>query len=111
MIEVLVLTDRNGHIREITFKGHAGMAGVGKDIVCAAYSTLAQYVANTLVNIYRSKRVDIELEEGFFRLVVKDLQLDDVERVIIKGLVSAAEGIALQYRPYVRLRKEVRVKW
>ncbi len=111
MIDIRVLTDRNGHIREVTFKGHAGMSGTGKDIVCAAYSTLAQYVANTLLNIYRSKKVEIQLEEGYFRLFLKDLELDNVEKVIIKGLIEAAEGISLRYRPYVRFRKEVRVKW
>lgn len=111
MINILILTDRNGHVREITFKGHAGMAQTGRDIVCAAYSALAQYVANTLMNIYKSKRVDVKLEEGYFRLFVKDLKLDPVEKTIIKGLIDAAEGIALRYRPYVRFRKEVRVKW
>ena len=111
MIEILVLSDRNGHIRDITIKGHAGQAEAGRDIVCAAYSAIAQYVANTLVNIYKSKRVEIELEEGYFHLFVKDIKLDEVEKTIIKGLIAAAEGIALQYRPYVRFRKEVRVKW
>lgn len=105
------MSDRNGHIRQITFEGHAGMAESGRDIVCAAFSAIANYAADMLVNIYKTKKIEVELKEGYFNVLVKDIHLDDVEKTIVKGLVSAAEGIGMRYRPFVRIRKEVRVKW
>ena len=111
MIEVRILSDRNGHLRQIVFEGHAGMAESGRDIVCAAFSAIANYAADMLVNIHKTKRIEVDLKEGYFSALVKDIHLDEVEKTIVKGLVSAAEGIGMRYRPFVRIRKEVRVKW
>lgn len=42
MIHIQVWRDTAGHARRLLVKGHAGYAGHGQDIVCAAVSAIAQ---------------------------------------------------------------------
>ena len=50
MVKVIIFTNR-GILRGFSISGHAGSAAAGKDIVCAAVSSAAYLVANTITEV------------------------------------------------------------
>lgn len=50
MVKVIILTSE-GILRGFDISGHAGTATAGKDIVCAAVSSAAYLVANTITEV------------------------------------------------------------
>jgi uncharacterized protein YsxB (DUF464 family) len=51
MIEVGIYTNSLGELLGFCIKGHAGMANIGQDIVCAAVSSAAYMAANTITDV------------------------------------------------------------
>jgi hypothetical protein len=89
-------------------KGHADYDITGQDIVCAAVSTLAQ----TLVNSLEAQGVDPTYsvdEDGYLDCIVPKVPeiLDDiVTQTIFKTIKVGIEGISEAYGEYVRLFEE-----
>ena len=73
MIKV-VLNEKDGEI-SLTVKGHAGMADVGKDIVCASASILAYTVGQTVKWMSESNLLTeapiVSIENGNAQIVCK----------------------------------------
>ncbi len=51
MIQIKILNSCDGEIHGFTISGHSGYDEIGKDIVCAAVSSAAYMVANTLTDV------------------------------------------------------------
>ncbi len=74
--EFFILND--GKIKGFDISGHSGYAESGKDIVCAAVSSAAYMVANTITEVLNAQ-ADVAVEEsaGYMRLLVHDKYLSD----------------------------------
>lgn len=75
MINVNIETLPSGEIIGFDISGHSGYADNGSDIVCAAVSSVAYMVANTLTDVMNVK-VDLYVnQDGLMRLKIEDRDL------------------------------------
>ena len=94
MIEVRVRENR------ILISGHANYAELGKDIVCAGVSTLAQSLIGSIENL-TSDKIEVEITPGWIDLRYKDLS--DESKVLIDSFFIGITMIADEYPEYVRI--------
>ena len=73
MIRIQFLTQPEGALQGFFMEGHAECGEPGQDIVCAAVSSAAYLVANTLTEICRVTPLSLRVGEGemFFRIEPK----------------------------------------
>lgn len=90
------------HPGGITVKGHAGCAEPGKDIVCAAVSTLAQTLAVSLEKLTPDS-VGYDLEPG--HMEIYHGTLSDRGKYLIKSFFIGVKMVAEQYPDYVRIEE------
>ena len=108
MISV-VITKHNNEYIGFTLDGHAGYADFGKDIVCAAVSTL---VINTINSIERftddAFSTEFHEERGFISTNFSET-LSDKAKLLIDSMLLGLDEIQKQYGDeYISLQyKEV----
>ena len=75
--------------------GHSGHGSYGSDIVCAAVSSCAYMVANTLTDVI-GVPADIQVRDGYMKLTVA---AKDSRRIadIMKGFEIHAKALAEEY--------------
>ena len=64
MIRIQFLTQPEGALQGFFMEGHAECGEAGQDIVCAAVSSAAYLVANTLTEICRVTPLSLRVGEG-----------------------------------------------
>ena len=103
MITVTVRRAPSGCIRSFTVKGHAGYAGEGQDIVCAAVTALAQ---TAVLGLRRVARVEPEVavEEGFLECRLPSGAVNDSAEAILETVVIGLVDIEKDYPAHVRMR-------
>lgn len=85
----------------ITAEGHADYAEYGKDIICAAVSTLAQSFIASIEELTETE-VEYKLEPGHIHIKHKDL--DEAGELLKRSFYIAVNMISKQYGDYVHLR-------
>ena len=84
MINVKFFHSENGAPLGFSFKGHAGYAAHGSDIVCAAISSVAYMTANTIIEIMKVE-ADVEVkEDGEMTLRVPEESAEKTKEILIK---------------------------
>lgn len=83
-------------------EGHAGWGQEGTDIVCAAVSSAAYLVVNTVTEILAVTPLSLRVDEGelFFRLGAKD---ESVCRTLLLGLKLHLEQLEEQYPEHIQV--------
>ena len=107
-VEISILND---HYRDAKITGHAYSDEPGKDLVCAAVSTLAQTLVNAVESIggISEKSMNLKMEHGLLEMRLNKTDLNDVVDIIFKTFRVGIEGIESTYPKYVKLKiKEVR---
>lgn len=96
MIRIQFLTQPEGALQGFLMDGHAECGEAGQDIVCAAVSSAAYLVANTLTEICRVTPLSLRVGEGemFFRIEPKD---EPLCRDLLQGLKLHLQGLEEQY--------------
>ena len=96
MIRIQFLTQPEGALQGFFVEGHAECGEPGQDIVCAAVSSAAYLVANTLTEICRVTPLSLRVGEGemFFRIEPKD---EPLCRDLLQGLKLHLQGLEEQY--------------
>lgn len=96
MIRIQFLTRPEGGLEGFIMEGHAECGEAGQDIVCAAVSSAAYLVANTLTEIRRVTPLSLRVGEGemFFRIEPKD---EPLCRDLFQGLKLHLVGLEEQY--------------
>ena len=93
------------------FKGHAGYAEAGQDIVCAAVSVLS---INTINAIEQLTDTDFlcdadEQKGGYLKVILSDMKkrmdCHDAE-ILLKAMAIGLEDLSKQYKKYIRLQYE-----
>ena len=103
MISVTV-TRKSGLIREITVSGHAEYATHGKDVVCAAVSSITQTALLGLMR-YEDKVEYQREEDGYLHIVVPDGKNQSITQAIAETAVLGLKDIASGYGTFVKVEE------
>ena len=104
MINISIVTDKKGFVWGFEIKGHAGYDEYGKDIVCAAVSTLAYTAVGAISEV--TKIVAYSQKDGYMKCSVpKDISDDDKNtiKIIFDTIVIGFKQIELSYKGYVKV--------
>ena len=96
MIDINVQKDR------ITVSGHAEYAEPGKDIVCAAISTLTQVLIASVEELTAAK-IKTAVTSGYTDIVIEEST--ERAQVLIDSFFIGCQMVADQYPEYVRVTK------
>jgi len=105
MIEVRISVGKKGPL-SVEATGHSGYAPRGKDIVCAAVSTLMQALLLGLKEVLGMKDAVFEIDEKgprFFILWSESDLEDDRSRAVIETVLGSLRSIADSYPKYVHI--------
>ena len=109
MTTITIIKSKNGNYKQVTCLGHAGYAGSGEDIVCAAISMLVINTVNSLEALTDAKlQVDTDGESGMIDFkFLEDLKEDG--SLLVDSLILGLKSVEDQYgKRYVKLKfKEV----
>ena len=93
---------QNNKVYEIVIKGHAGYDVAGKDIVCAAVSSMAICTVNGIIRLDDS--IDYEENSGLLKIrVLKDTEINNK---LLDNLVELLSELVIQYPENIEIRNE-----
>ena len=99
MIKIIIKRDVSSQkIISIEVKGHANSAEYGKDLVCAAVSTVMTGGMNAL----KDKEYDFKLEEGHIYVKALDIP-SDYDSVVLKTMEVQLMTIEESNHKYVQI--------
>jgi len=101
MIKVNVKYE-NKHVYELVIKGHAGYDVHGKDIVCAAVSSMAITTVNNIIALDDS----IDYEENSGLLIIRVKRDTEVNNKLLDNLVRMLTELKSQYPKNIEIRNE-----
>lgn len=86
----------------IIIDGHANYAEYGKDIVCAAVSTLAQTLICSL-EMLTDAHIKTIITDGYIKIVIEESS--EGVQLLVDSFFIGIEGVADSYPEYVKLAK------
>lgn len=101
MIKVNVKYNNN-KVYELVIKGHAGYDVHGKDIVCAAVSSMAITTINNIIALDES----IDYEENSGLLIIRVKRDTEVNNKLLDNLVRMLVELKEQYPKNIEIRNE-----
>ena len=101
MIKVSIYKDKD-IIKEILIKGHANYADYGKDIVCAAVSSIAITTCNGIISLEDS----IFIKDDSGKLLIRVNKVTDVNQKLLNNMVIMLEELKSQYPKNIEIRNE-----
>lgn len=102
MIKVLV-KEKNSVVESISITGHAGFDICGKDIVCAAVSSITITTINAILRI-DCKAVDYDSTNG---LDITIKTHNEVIDVLIDNMLDLLTELEEQYKKNIKINREV----
>ena len=84
----------------VTVSGHAGFAGVGKDIICAGVTALTQTLIKSLNDLTEDK-IEYEMSPG--RADIKYRDLSEAGKLLADSFFIGICLIASEFPDYVRI--------
>jgi uncharacterized protein YsxB (DUF464 family) len=101
MIKVNVKYNNN-KVYELVIKGHAGYDVYGKDIVCAAVSSMAITTVNNIIALDDS----VDYEENSGLLIIRVKRDTEVNNKLLDNLVRMLTELNSQYPKNIEIRNE-----
>ena len=101
MIKVNVKYNNN-KVYELVINGHAGYDVYGKDIVCAAVSSMAITTINNIIALDDS----IDYEENSGLLIIRVKRDTEVNNKLLDNLVRMLTELKSQYPKNIEIRNE-----
>ena len=92
----------NEIINELVIKGHAGYDVHGKDIVCAAVSSMAITTVNNIIALDDS----VCYEENSGLLIIRIKKDTEVNQKLLNNLVRMFGELEMQYPKNIEIRNE-----
>lgn len=92
----------NDAIYQVTIKGHANYDEFGKDIVCAAVSTMAITTVNSIISLDES----IECVEKSGMLDIKVIKDTEINNKLLNNMINMLEELKKQYPKNIEIRNE-----
>ncbi len=100
MIKIIV--KKKDSIEEVTIKGHANYNDYGKDIVCAAVSSISLTTCNAIISLEDS----IEYEEKNGLLNIKVKKKTDITEKLLNNMIEMLEELVQDYPKNIEIRNE-----
>jgi uncharacterized protein YsxB (DUF464 family) len=101
MIKVNVKYNNN-KVYELVIKGHAGYDVHGKDIVCAAVSSMAITTVNNIISLDDS----VDYEENSGLLIIRVNRDTEVNSKLLDNLVRMLTELKVQYPKNIEIINE-----
>lgn len=95
-------TSDNGRICGFRVSGHSGYSEAGSDIVCAAVSSMAFLVTNTLTENFGVK-AKVDSDEETAALSVKIITPSASSDALLEGFLREMRTLASDFADYVRV--------
>lgn len=100
MITVQVKRNADHKIAEVIIEGHAGYAGYGYDLVCAAVSAITFGMANAIEELLHIQSVKSVGESGFLHFAlpkVADADLEAKVQLLMEAMLVSLDTVAKSY--------------
>jgi len=104
MISVTV-TRKNGRIEKLIVSGHADYARHGKDVVCAAVSSIAQTALMGLLKYNGSVEYERK-EDGYLSIVVPNDKNEAINQAVMETAVLGLKDVASGYGTFVKVEEK-----
>ena len=101
MIKIRIKRE-NKKVYEIVIKGHADYDTLGKDIVCAAVSTMAITTINGILSLEDS----LDYEENSGLLEIRTKEITDINQKLLENMITMLEELKGQYPKNIEIRNE-----
>ena len=105
MINVIIKRDKDKVVKGIEIKGHAGYAEYGQDIICAAVSSLALNMANSVEEFTDDHfEGSVSDDGGYFSFSFPD-EISPESQLLMKALILGLQNIQRDYgAEYINFR-------
>lgn len=100
MIKISIKRKQN-KVEEIIIKGHSGYEELGKDIVCAAVSSISITTVNALISIDEDC-IDYTSNDGFLNINIK--KHSDIIDKLIDNMISLLKELEEKYKENIEIR-------
>lgn len=88
-------------IDTLTIKGHSGYEDLGKDIVCAAVSSISITTVNALISIDEDC-IDYTNDDGFLKIIIK--KHDEIIDKLINNMINLLKELEKDYKENIEIR-------
>ena len=102
MTSVTLYRAADGRLSGFEFRGHAGYAQAGSDIVCAAVSVLSTTCVNALESVAGVKP-QLIVRDGQMKAVVPEDQMTHDAQVILRTFEQGIRDVASSYPKYIHI--------
>lgn len=92
----------NDVIEKINIKGHAKYADYGKDIVCAAVSTMVITSINNILT-FDEKAIEFNEENNLF---INNIKKDEITNKILNNLLEELLELESKYKSNIKIKEE-----
>ena len=94
---------KEGNINSIKISGHAGYDAYGKDIVCAAVSSITITTVNALIKLDENAIDYVQNDD----LTITIKKHDEVTCVLIQNMIDLLEELEKDYKKKININREV----
>ena len=101
MIQVEIKNKKNT-INEVIVSGHAGFADAGKDIVCAAVSTLVTTSVNNILALDES----VEVLQSDALLTINVKEITEINQTLLSCMKVMLQDIAIDYPTNLKIKED-----
>ncbi|ANQ53952.1 ribosomal protein [Thermosipho sp. 1063] len=92
-----IFTKKNGVFENFLITGHAMYEEKGKDIICAAVSTVSQHTARFL----EKQGAKATIKDGY--LMVEKIPNDEISQIFVKELTETLLDLSLQFSKFIKM--------
>ena len=91
--------NKDNFISEIEIIGHANYADFGKDIVCAAVSSIATTTINSIIAL-NENAISIENSDGYIKVIVND---NEMASILLNVMLNEFKELANDYPKNIKV--------
>lgn len=88
-------------VEEISISGHAGYADKGKDLICAAVSSISIGLCNAIDEL----KVTANIEIGDNIIKISNIGVDELSQTVLKTAIIQLETVEEQANKYLEINK------
>lgn len=100
MIKVRIKYKSN-MVEEISISGHAGYADKGKDLICAAVSSISIGLCN-VIDVLKAT-ADIEIGDNLIK--ISNIGMDELSQTVLNTAIIQLETVEEQANKYLEIKK------
>ena len=97
MTKIVIRKDQNGAYRQVICSGHAGYANAGKDIVCAAVSSIVITTINALLKLDKDS---VSYKNSLEITIHKHNEVIDI---LIGNMLDMLKELEKDYKKYIKV--------